>query len=129
MWNQDKRTWHASFPPSGYPAQIIPSVTFTVCSNLFCRNHKLHISLPRIGTITSFTAGSYVKAKKWRIRLNLDWWSYVIFIILNFGLCSKYFFFSLWNREKTHKRVTLITRNSKLIMLISSSSWWATIKP
>lgn len=53
-----KLTWHASFPPSGYPAHIIPSVTF----NSLYVIHRLHTSLFKTGTWTSFTASSYSEA-------------------------------------------------------------------
>lgn len=51
-------TWHASFPPSGYPAHIIPSVTFISLYAI----QKLQTFLFKTGTWTSFTANSYSEA-------------------------------------------------------------------
>ena len=55
-------TWHASLPPFGYPAHIIPSVTLYSLNVI----HRLQVSLFNTGTWTSFTASSYSEAtRKW----------------------------------------------------------------
>lgn len=75
-----KLTWHASFPPSGYPAHIIPSVTFISLYAI----QKLHTFLFKTGTWTSFTANSYSEAVdkpiwlEWSQSTNLNIFRYVL---------------------------------------------------
>lgn len=68
-WFRNNPPWHASLPPSEYPAQIIPSVTFK------CTSHSLHKSRFNTGTLTSFTVGSYdvlaANRSKWRKKNKL----------------------------------------------------------